>query len=116
MLDLRISKIGRFTTRDTMGNWEDAIALGNPYTYVGNNPYSRTDPPIGISPAMDRGPNRSQLSYDDCGPNSRDIISDLMCWGFYAAATARSQVADLYLSDKLKPLGVSWPAGGTSSG
>ncbi len=34
---------GRFTTRDPLGIWEDAVNLGNGYTYVGNNPWSRRD-------------------------------------------------------------------------
>jgi RHS repeat-associated protein len=35
---------GRFITRDTVGIWGDLAALGNGYTYVGNNPYSFVDP------------------------------------------------------------------------
>ncbi len=35
---------GRFTTRDPLGIWGDPANLGNPYTYVGNNPTSRLDP------------------------------------------------------------------------
>ena len=36
--------IGRFTSRDTIGLWGDAANLGNPNTYVGNNPWSGVDP------------------------------------------------------------------------
>lgn len=35
---------GRFITRDTIGIWEDEAALGNGYTYAGNNPFSYIDP------------------------------------------------------------------------
>jgi filamentous hemagglutinin len=35
---------GRFTTRDTIGIWGDPANLGNGYTYVGNNPWTLTDP------------------------------------------------------------------------
>ncbi len=35
---------GRFTTRDPLGAWVDADNLGNAYSYVGNNPWSFTDP------------------------------------------------------------------------
>ncbi len=35
---------GRFTTRDTLGIWGDAVALGNGFTYVGNNPWTSLDP------------------------------------------------------------------------
>ncbi len=35
---------GRFTTRDPLGLWGDSDNLGNPYSYVGNNPWSFTDP------------------------------------------------------------------------
>jgi RHS repeat-associated protein len=37
-------RVGRFTTRDTIGIWGDASNLGNGYTYVGNNPWSFVDP------------------------------------------------------------------------
>lgn len=37
-------RAGRFTTRDSIGIWGDPDALGNGYTYVGNNPHSRVDP------------------------------------------------------------------------
>lgn len=35
---------GRFTTRDTLGIWGDPMALGNGFTYVGNNPWTSLDP------------------------------------------------------------------------
>jgi Rhs family protein len=35
---------GRFTTRDIIGIWGDPDNIGNGYTYVGNNPWSRIDP------------------------------------------------------------------------
>ena len=35
---------GRFTTRDTIGIWEDAGNLGNGYTYAHNNPQTFIDP------------------------------------------------------------------------
>ena len=38
------SRAGRFVTRDPIGIWGDASNLGNPYTYVANNPCSSTDP------------------------------------------------------------------------
>ena len=37
-------KLGRFTSRDTIGLWGDPNNLGNPYTYLGNNPWSGVDP------------------------------------------------------------------------
>jgi len=37
-------QIGRFISRDPLGIWGDTNNLGNPYTYVGNNPWSHTDP------------------------------------------------------------------------
>ncbi|MCC6699393.1 MAG: RHS repeat-associated core domain-containing protein, partial [Candidatus Hydrogenedentes bacterium] len=36
--------LGRFLRIDTIGLWGDANNLGNPYAYVGNNPWSRLDP------------------------------------------------------------------------
>jgi RHS repeat-associated protein len=35
---------GRFTTRDTIGIWGDAMNLGNAFTYVGSNPWTLVDP------------------------------------------------------------------------
>ena len=35
---------GRFTTVDPLGPWGDPLNLGNGYTYVGNNPWTYTDP------------------------------------------------------------------------
>jgi len=35
---------GRFTTRDTIGLWGDPAELGNPYSYVGNRPWTWVDP------------------------------------------------------------------------
>jgi hypothetical protein len=37
-------KAGRFVTRDTIGTWGDPDNVGNPYTYVSNNPWTWTDP------------------------------------------------------------------------
>lgn len=39
---------GRFLTPDPLGPWFDALNWGNPYTYVGNNPWNMTDP-FGLS-------------------------------------------------------------------
>ncbi|MEE9296936.1 MAG: RHS repeat-associated core domain-containing protein [Phycisphaerae bacterium] len=38
------SRAGRFTTRDTIGIWEDRRNLGNGYTYVASNPWTYADP------------------------------------------------------------------------
>ncbi|MCX6880062.1 MAG: autotransporter-associated beta strand repeat-containing protein [Verrucomicrobia bacterium] len=35
---------GRFITRDSIGIWGDEAAMGNAYTYAGNNPWSALDP------------------------------------------------------------------------
>lgn len=35
---------GRFTSRDPLGIWGAPTNLGNPYTYVGNNPWTHLDP------------------------------------------------------------------------
>ena len=37
-------RLGRFTTRDPLGAWADALSLGNGYTYAGNNPWTYADP------------------------------------------------------------------------
>jgi RHS repeat-associated protein len=41
--------LGRFLRIDTIGLWGDASNLGNPYAYVGNNPWSYSDP-YGLAP------------------------------------------------------------------
>lgn len=35
---------GRFLTRDPAGDWQDLGNFGNPFTYVGNSPWTRLDP------------------------------------------------------------------------
>ena len=77
---------GRFTTRDTIGIWGDAGNLGNGYTYVGNNPWSRVDP-LGLAEGTikrltDRGfgflMNRAQLAaHVDC-PGHADYIKNMI--------------------------------------
>ncbi len=37
-------ELGRFVARDTIGLWGDEKNLGNPYTYLSNNPWSGLDP------------------------------------------------------------------------
>jgi len=37
-------RAGRFINRDAIGLWGDEGNSGNPYTYVGNNPWSKSDP------------------------------------------------------------------------
>ena len=37
-------KMGRFVSRDPGGAWFDPFGYGNPYTYVGNNPWTLIDP------------------------------------------------------------------------
>jgi RHS repeat-associated protein len=36
--------VGRFISRDMIGIWGDPYESGNPYSYVGNNPWTFTDP------------------------------------------------------------------------
>ncbi|MCC5875110.1 MAG: hypothetical protein JJU11_02720 [Candidatus Sumerlaeia bacterium] len=36
--------LGRFLQRDPIGFWGDPLNTGNPYTYVGNNPWTYVDP------------------------------------------------------------------------
>jgi len=46
-MDLRM---GRFLSRDGIGEWGDPTELGNGYTFAGNNPWSFTDPMGGKVP------------------------------------------------------------------
>lgn len=60
-------KVGRFTSRDTIGIWGDPSGLGNGATFVGNDPWSQTDPlglfnPQPEPPAM---PIETHIMWDD---------------------------------------------------
>jgi len=74
---------GRFVTRDTIGIWGDPTNLGNAYTYVANNPWSKIDP-MGL--ANDRGPYGSSMSnmedagIIDSGPSGGPGIGDGKPW------------------------------------
>jgi RHS repeat-associated protein len=56
---------GRFTTRDTIGIWGDPFNVGNGYTYVNNNPWTKLDP-FGLT-SYDVGPNPPALRPPDVG-------------------------------------------------
>ncbi len=43
-------ELGRFMSRDPIGNWGDSGNLGNGYAYVGNSPWQYTDP-YGLCPS-----------------------------------------------------------------
>ncbi|MBI2422018.1 MAG: AHH domain-containing protein [Candidatus Hydrogenedentes bacterium] len=83
---------GRFTTRDPIGAWGDPMNLGNAYTYVGNNPWTYTDP-FGL--AGDRYPE-----------------SDLGWAGYYAYETG----AGALTLPSLVGSGIGWALGGIFGG
>jgi len=56
-------QIGRFISRDPLGIWGDPTNLGNSYTYVGNNPWSYTDPYGLIKPQLGPG-STSKIGED----------------------------------------------------
>jgi RHS repeat-associated protein len=60
--------VGRFVTRDPLGAWGDAMNAGNAFTYVGNNPWSRTDP-TGMLGA---------INYVGCEGKENSVYLDLM--------------------------------------
>jgi hypothetical protein len=63
-------KTGRFVTRDTIGTWGDPTNVGNPYTYVGNNPWTWTDP-YGLGPHQNWYPRSFWNLWDaGNGPNN----------------------------------------------
>jgi len=55
--------VGRFTSRDSIGTWGDPLGLGNPFTYVGNNPWTLRDP-RGTGPGMITGLTALGTSLD----------------------------------------------------
>ncbi|MBW8017968.1 MAG: RHS repeat protein, partial [Planctomycetes bacterium] len=60
-------KAGRFVSRDTIGIWGDASNLGNGSAYVGNNPWTNTDP-MGLGGGDPlKGLNVSKARYYSCG-------------------------------------------------
>lgn len=59
------SEMGRFTARDQIGVWGDANNWGNPYTYVGNNPYYGGDPSGNQAPAAEAMINRFATGQAD---------------------------------------------------
>lgn len=48
-------ELGRFITRDPIGDWGDPVNLGNGYSYVGNSPWTWTDP-WGLAIFIDKDP------------------------------------------------------------
>jgi RHS repeat-associated protein len=92
---------GRFTNRDTIGIWEDDRNIGNGFTYVANNPASRTDP-LGECPTPSRwrgncrwpaagGAARRTALTNACNTAAADIaqaaidVNNLLQNGFAAA-------------------------------
>lgn len=74
---------GRFTTRDRIGIWGDAINLGNGYTYAANNPATFQDPTgqtvtctgvsgfIGLKLAVS---GQVLACEDDCCPRNKGVV------------------------------------------
>jgi RHS repeat-associated protein len=63
-------KVGRFTTRDTIGIWGDPANLGNGYAYVGNNPWSETDPLRLDKTFSEHRDDGDPANKDDLGPTA----------------------------------------------
>jgi RHS repeat-associated protein len=67
-------RAGRFISRDPLGTWGDATNLGNSYAYVGNDPFTHTDP-FGLGPgegeAQDWWANYAKLVFDGLEGDNR---------------------------------------------
>ncbi len=72
---------GRFTSRDSIGNWGDEENLGNGYTYVGNGPETHTDP-TGEAKAP---------HILNCMSGARDAIEDALVEAENMARAARDE-------------------------
>jgi hypothetical protein len=89
---------GRFLSRDPMGIWYDSLALGNGYSYVGNNPLNQRDP-TGEHPCLSvalagfgvgciSGSLSSAIGWF-CGTTSfGEVVQDCVCSGLQGAATS----------------------------
>ena len=98
-------RAGRFTTRDTIGIWEDAGNLGNGYTYARNNPQTFTDPTgesilrvIGCSGPWP-GPAQIVVEYEGCSSARRVGLDNPVCRAFRASARASADVLSLWMKD-----------------
>jgi RHS repeat-associated protein len=98
-------RVGRFTTRDPIGMWEDAGNLGNAYTYARNNPPTFVDPkgesiirPISC-PGPWPGPRQVKIEYEGMSPTRRVGLDDPVCRAFRASGRSSSDVGTLWLSD-----------------
>ncbi|HZN07688.1 MAG TPA: RHS repeat-associated core domain-containing protein [Pyrinomonadaceae bacterium] len=96
---------GRFTSRDTIGIWEDAGNLGNGYTYVRNNPHSFTDP-TGASilrtiPCNGPWPGPAQVTveYEGCSSTRRAGLDSPVCRAFRGAGRASADLLTLWVKD-----------------
>jgi RHS repeat-associated protein len=73
-------RLGRFTTRDSIGIWGDETALGNGLTYAANNPATLIDP-MGTAPMQAMvppkfpGPFVVNFDVKDCSPVDRVVTS-----------------------------------------
>lgn len=98
-------QVGRFTSRDPIGIWEDAGNLGNGYTYARNNPSTFVDPKgesvirsitcNGAWPA----PRVVKIEYEDMSLTRRIGLDDPVCRAFRAVGRSSNDVFSLYLSD-----------------
>ena len=98
-------RVGRFTSRDTIGIWEDAGNLGNAYTYAHNNPLTFVDPKgesiirsiacNGAWPA----PRVVKIEYENVSATRRALLDNPVCRAFRAVGRSSSDVWTLWLSD-----------------
>jgi RHS repeat-associated protein len=98
-------RVGRFTTRDTIGIWEDAGNLGNGYTYAHNNPQTFVDPKgesvyrwyACSSPWP--GPRQVMIEYEGCSKIVRTGMYSPVCRAFRASGQAKRDVFMLWMVD-----------------
>ena len=96
---------GRFTTRDTIGIWEDAGNLGNGYTYAHNNPHTFVDP-NGKSTLRTftcngpwPGPAVVTVEYEGCSISRRQGLDSPICRAFRGTGRASADVLNLWMKD-----------------
>ncbi len=96
--------VGRFITPDPIGNWGDAANLGNPYTYVGNNPWTYSDP-LGL----EQGPFSPEWHHLFPREIFGDIFSDINeAWNGFWLPHIFHNSEGTGLHNTMKGFGLDW--------
>ncbi|MEW6744454.1 MAG: RHS repeat-associated core domain-containing protein [Planctomycetota bacterium] len=90
---------GRFTTRDSVGIWEDEPNLGNGTSYVGNNPASFVDPSGRKRINSNCNGRLLRIKTSDCDATGQVRTAGRACQTLLATRRAYADVLDLLTND-----------------